>query len=71
MERKLTDLCPFPDKPGWTMHDCFTAKRCACADGVRLGYKPTTMPLKPLVRPAEAEWHKDEHGNLSRAHSRT
>jgi hypothetical protein len=38
--RQLTDPCPHPDQPGWTMADCFKAHRCGCADGVRLGYRP-------------------------------
>jgi hypothetical protein len=45
LPRRLCDPCPYPDQPGWSMADCFAAQRCACAEGVRLGYKPTTMPI--------------------------
>lgn len=43
--RTLNDPCPQPDFPGCTMQQCFTAKRCACAYGVELGYQPTTRRL--------------------------
>lgn len=44
-DRTLNDPCPIPDVYGWTMRDCFAAKRCGCAYGVALGYRPTTMPV--------------------------
>ena len=40
--REITDACPYPDHAGWSVSDCFKAKRCGCADGVRLGYKAHT-----------------------------
>lgn len=43
----LSDPCPHPDEPGWTMQQCFDAKRCGCSKGVALGYQPTTMPIDP------------------------
>lgn len=52
-KRRLSDPCPYPDQPGWTMTDCWAAQRCACADGVRLGYKP---------RPAIASAHGQSPG---------
>lgn len=46
LPRRICDPCPYPDQQGWTMADCFTAKRCGCADGVRLGYRPPPRPAE-------------------------
>lgn len=37
---KMSDPCPFPDILGWTIQQCFDAKRCSCTRGALLGYKP-------------------------------
>lgn len=36
----LDNPCPAPVVPGWTMRQCFDAKKCSCARGVTLGYQP-------------------------------
>lgn len=42
--RDLSGPCPDPVVAGWTMEDCWRARKCSCAIGVEMGYRPTTMP---------------------------
>ena len=37
---KLQDQCPSPLITGWTIEQCFRAKKCSCAQGAALGYEP-------------------------------
>lgn len=60
LPRRLCDLCPYPDVAGWTMQDCFDAKRCGCADGVRLGY--VAMPREADVHGEIKNYHQERTG---------
>lgn len=75
----LSDPCPYPDVAGWTMQMCFSAKRCACQQGVLLGYTPaayefaepvtSTPTMAPRANPIPERaigWGKDEFGNPTR-----
>ena len=41
----LRKKCPQPDGPGWTMQQCFDANRCACQEGILLGYSAKPYPM--------------------------
>ena len=43
--RAMGAACPDPLIPGWTIEQCWDAKKCSCSEGAALGYVPTTLSL--------------------------